>query len=257
MLCHHNQFFSIKRKIKKLRTKYVSQIEPNSSSLKLLKYSSLILNSIYDFSNVFIFFVHKMIRDGIQENDDTETIIRYYETFCDEDTVTVSSIEALKEKIAGYLLFNIFPTGKKRRNYPKISYKEKNWYIISGRYILPWSKSLVEDNQINSYLLDATFRIMPYFDTSIIMASIFNTGMTLGFSFTRTEESESFKLLFDNLNSKCGISFDKKVIETDQGTALSSTIKLHEMIHLKCLRHFLKNLQPNNSYHMKQLIEYC
>ena len=115
----------------------------------------------------------------------------------------------------------------------------------------------MEDNQINSYLLDATFRIMPYFDTSIIMASIFNTGMTLGFSFTRTEESESFKLLFDNLNSKCGISFDKKVIETDQGTALSSTIKLHEMIHLKCLRHFLKNLQPNNSYYMKQLIECC
>ena len=67
-----------------------------------------------------------MIRDGIQENDDTETIIRYYETFCDEDTETVSSIEVLKEKIAGYLLFNIFPTGKKRRNYPKISYKEKN-----------------------------------------------------------------------------------------------------------------------------------
>ena len=104
----------------------MSQIEPNSSSLKLLKYSSLILNSIYDFSNVFNFFVHKMIRDGIQENDDIETIIRYYETFCDEDTETVSSIEVLKEKIAGHLLFNIIPTGKKRRNYPKISYKEKN-----------------------------------------------------------------------------------------------------------------------------------
>ena len=266
-LCRHNQFFSIKRKIKKLRTKYVSQIEhlfiliiiePSSSSLKLLKCSSLIFNSIYDFSNVFNSFVHKMIRDGIQENDDTETIIRYYETFCDEDTVTVSSIEALKEKIAGYLLFNIIPTGEKRRNYPKISYKSENWYIISGMYILPYAKSLVEDNQINGYLLDTTFLIMSYFDTSIIMASIFNTGMALGYSFTRTGESKSFNLLFDNLNSKCGISFDKKVIETDQGTALSSTITAHEMIHLKCLRHILKKLWPNlYSYHMKQLMECC
>ena len=125
-------------------------------------------------------------------------------------------------------------------------------------YILPCTKSLIEDNQINGYLLDTTFRIMPYFDTSIIMASIYNTGLALGFSFTRTEESQSFNLLFDNLNSKCGINFEKKAIETDQETALCSTIKLHQMVHLKCLRHFLKNLQPNPySFHLKQLIECC
>ena len=109
-------------------------------------------------------------------------------------------------------------------------------------YILPCTKSLIEDNQINGYLLDTAFRIMLYFDTSIIMASIYNTGLALGFSFTRTEESQSFNLLFDNLNSKCGINFEKKAIETDQGTALCSTIKLHKMVHLKCLRHSLKNL---------------
>lgn len=90
------------------------------------------------------------------------------------------------------------------------------------------------------------------------MASMYNTDMALGFSFTRTEGSDSFNLLFDILNSKCGISFDRKVIETDQGTALSSTFKAHQMVHLKCLRYFLKNLQPNPySYHIKQLIECC
>lgn len=129
-------------------------------------------------------------------------------------------------------------------------------YIVSGMYFLPCTKSIVEDNQINCYLLDITFCVMPYFDTSIIMASIYNTELALCFSFTRTEDSESFELLFDNLNSKCGIDFDYKVIESDQGPALCSTIKNHHMKHLKCLRYFLKNLQPNPySYHLKLLID--
>ena len=158
---------------------------------------------MYDFSDAFNSFVHKMIKDNIQENDDTEIIFRFFDTFCDENIETVSNIKALKEKIAGYLLFSIILAGDKRRNYPKINHKEKNWYITSGMYILPCAKSLIEDNQINGYLLDTTFRIMPYFDTSIIMASIYNTGMVLSFSFTRTEDSQSFNLLFDKLNKKC------------------------------------------------------
>ena len=195
---------------------------------------------MHDFSDIFDSFVHKIIRDGFQENDDTEVLFKYYDTFCDKNIETVSSIETLKEKIAGYLLFNIVPSGDKRRNYPKICYHGQNWYIVSGMYILPSAKSLVEDNQINGYLLDTTFRIMPYFDTSIIMASIYNTGMALGFSFTRTEDSQSFNLLFDKLNKKCWINFDNKVIESDQGTALCSTIESHKMIHLKILGNFLK-----------------
>ena len=37
-----------------------------------------------------------------------------------------------------------------------------------------------------------------------------------------------------------------------------SSIKLHKMIHLKCLKHFLKNVQSNiYFYNVKELIECC
>ena len=58
---------------------------------------------MYDFSDAFNSFVHKMIKDNIQENDDTEIIFRFFETFCDENNETVSNIKELKEKIASYL----------------------------------------------------------------------------------------------------------------------------------------------------------
>lgn len=117
------------------------------------------------------------------------------------------------------------------------------------------------------------------------MASVFNTGIALGFAFTRTkteppisphflgdgsnytyifgenpevQTEEGFSLLLYTLKKKCPINFEEQIIETYQGTGLMSSIKLHKMIHLKCLKHFLKNVQSNiYFYNVKELIECC
>lgn len=202
--------------------------------------------SIFDFSEAFHAFVLKLMKNGLVENDDTISFFQYFDWFCNENTESVSDIQSLKEKIAG----------DKIRNYPKINDDDQMYNITSGVYILPSAKLIVTENKINGYLLDATFRILPFFTTSILMASVFNTGIALEFSFTRTETEEGFSLLLGTLKMKCGKNFEEQIIETDQGTALTSSIKLHKMIHLKCLRYFLKNVQSNIcSFHIKELIE--
>lgn len=53
------------------------------------------------------------------------------------------------------------------------------------------------------------------------MASIYNIGISVRFSFTKTE---GFCVIFDTLESGCKIIFEKSVIDTDQGSASISEI---------------------------------
>ena len=76
--------------------------------------------SIYDFSEAFHSFTFKLIKNDLAENDDTFSILQYHDFFCDENTEAVSGITTLKERINGYICFNITPVGERVRNYPKI-----------------------------------------------------------------------------------------------------------------------------------------
>lgn len=84
--------------------------------------------------------------------------------------------------IKGYLFLNIIPVENNRKNLPKIEYNGLLHYITSGVYLLPSCASILNENKLNVFffLLDTTFRVLPYFTTSIIMGSKYNTGFALG-----------------------------------------------------------------------------
>lgn len=87
------------------------------------------LYSNYDFSDTFQSFVLKLMKNDLEENDDTFSIFQYYDLFCNEDAESVSNIDSLKEKTSGYLLFNVTSVGDRIRNDPKINDNNSMHYI--------------------------------------------------------------------------------------------------------------------------------
>ena len=68
----------------------------------------------------------------------------------------------------GYFKFELQPKAVKKK-LPTFIEGDAEYYIISGVFIFPQSFSLFNNNdfQYNGYILDTTWRILPYFVTSI------------------------------------------------------------------------------------------
>lgn len=157
-------------------------------------------------------------------------------------------------------MLNVQPCEDMNRNLPKIKHENILKYITSGVYIFPSTRSLLLENQnlIKGYLLDTTWRALPYFNTSIIMGCAYNVGFSLGFSFHRSETVEGYKMFLNAISKETGIVFTSSTIESDQGKALERVIKDNKMNHLICLRHFLAKFKNNPySFHIKKLVEAC
>lgn len=109
-----------------------------------------------------------------------------------------------------------------KRNLPKIEHEQKLKYITSGVYIFPTTQSLVKENPnlIKGYLLDTTWRDLPYFNTSILMGCAYNVGFALGFSFHRSKTAEGYQILLDTITQETGIDFIGCTIESDQGKSI-------------------------------------
>lgn len=119
-------------------------------------------------------------------------------------------------------MLNVQPVENMKRNLPKIEHEQKLKYITSGVYIFPTTQSLVKENPnlIKGYLLDTTWRALPYFNTSILMGCAYNVGLSLGFLFHRSETAEGYQILLDTITQETGIDFIGCTIESDQGMSI-------------------------------------
>ena len=98
----------------------------------------------------------------------------------------------------------------------------ENYYVIGGIFIFPYSGSLIKKNaeKINGMLLDTTWRALPYYVTSILMASIGNVGLPLSFSFGNSEDKAIYNYHFNLFKKIYNLDIDKFKFESDQGPSL-------------------------------------
>lgn len=91
--------------------------------------------------------------------------------------------------------------------------------------------------------MDPTWRILPYFVTTILTVSFQNTSLPIGFVFGHEETLKSYSSLLKTIEEKLNISFEEQILESDQGNALKSIVTSFKFKHLACLRHFLCGLK--------------
>jgi len=255
---------SYARKYGKQRTKQVTQIfyffaisfdAPSAGTKSLFNHTPLMYCSLYDFSSVFHFFVKRIFNIGIPFETDTYSIHEYLDIFIDHSKKKVSSIETLKETINGYLSLDIQSCSSKRKLQP-IDYNGETYYIIGGVFVSPFAKSILNSGAINGLLLDTTWKVMPLYVTSFIMASVMNIGIPLGFAFGIGEDKTLYERHFKAFADMTGIDVSKFVILSDQGSALKAICDEKFAIHLACLRHLLVSLRFSNySYAVGELLK--
>lgn len=146
-------------------------------------------------------------------------------------------------EVEGYLKFRI--TYNASKDFDSIIIDENEVFVIDGVYISPYAKSILKDNAalVDGMMLDTTWKLMQNYVTSILVASVCNVSVPLGFSFGKAETKEQYQLLFSFFNSKLDIDLSEYVFESDQGSSLRGVCADNNCAHLACLRHLLVSLK--------------
>ena len=237
-----------KKKLKKLRMRMRIAYRfilnsPSHTTRCLFNHTPLFFCTKDEFSNCFSFFA-KHLRP-IYDDIDISSIIEYRSFFMAHKGITINSFEHLKKHINGYLFIKLQQC-ESTKNYVRITKDGINYNIISGVYILPWAKSILQaEEHLTGFMLDTTWKIMQKYVTSILMGNIYNVGIPIGFSFGKSEDKEIYSSLLKTISDKFQYNFDRKVLLSDQGSALKATAESFKMIHLLCLRHLLVSIKFN------------
>lgn len=174
-------------------------------------------------------------------NDFIQTFVKRPEKEAD------TSFDAFKKSFDGYVKFDIAHDSPELRKFPIIDYNDEKWRILGGIYISNYASTIIEKNSkiISGFLLDTTFRALPSFVTAILMASIYNVGVPIAFSFSLTESEEIYQRIYDTFYQKLMIDLSKYKFESDQGKALKAFFIKNKIQNLVCNRHLLVSLKKN------------
>ena len=156
----------------------------------------------------------------------------------------------------GFLKFRV--TEQSSGEFDTMNINNKKYFIIDGVYISPYVHSILKDNDriVDGMMLDTTWKLMHNYVTSILIASVCNVSVPLGFSFGKAETKEEYMLLFSFFKSKLDIDISTYIFESDQGSALRSVCAENSSTHLACLRHLLVTLKYDEfGYDVGKLIK--
>lgn len=185
-------------------------------------------------------------------------IKEFYETwFKRQDTDKRKTEEKFFVENEGFIEFNI--SEKKKSDIQKTILKDGTEYsILSGIYISPFAQSICSESNselVHGLLMDTTWKTLPCYVTSILMASIANVGIPLGFAFGPSEDKALYKSFFTSFQEQIGVDLTAYTIESDRGSALQAIAAMIESEHLSCHHHFLRSLKGNEfSYQVGQLV---
>lgn len=236
-------------------TKIFDRLSNGSKSLLYKK--DLLYNSKFDFSKIFHYFCKKIRIFGLPMNDQTSFIFNYLDSFC-KITDSTKSFEDLKNLgMKGYFKLTLQPKIVKKK-LQSFFYQNSEYYILSGVYILPQSFTLFQNNfHYNGFVLDTTWRIIPYYVVSILTVNFLNTSLPIGYVFGHGETAKSYTFLLKTVEKKLNISFQNKTLESDQGKALQAVCQAFNMKHLACLRHLLCSLKKYDYFYEISFLLKC
>ena len=182
---------------------------------------------------------------------------RYYNSYIDNKKRKYEKSETkFKRDAQGYIKFIL--TDELSDSFDSIIVDGNKYSVVNGIYITPYTVSILKNNPtiLNGLMLDTTWKVMYNYVTSILVASVCNVSVPLGFSFGKSETKDEYQLLFSFFKSKLNIDLSNYIIESDQGSALKSVCSDNSCIHLACLRHLLVSLKYDEfSYDAAKLVK--
>ncbi|KAK8884525.1 hypothetical protein M9Y10_043639, partial [Tritrichomonas musculus] len=209
------------------------------------------LNST-DFCQCFYFYARNIIKK-IPKNRFTSFLFEFSEIFILRPNFnSIFNIEQLKQKNQGYLRFYV--TNIKN---PGLYQLDENSFVLRGAYISPFAKSILEtENFLNGIQIDGTFKVINKYVTCIVLGIAYNTGIPLGFCFSKFEDENLFNSIFEIFNEIVGVDLSKFTIQSDKGKAIESSCTKYGCTHIYCLKHLITSFKNKKfSFEVSQLMK--
>ena len=144
------------------------------------------------------------------------------------------------EKFHGYYYINTIDDS----SYPMmILDNEEIKNVHSLVYVVSAYDEIIKDS--NCIELDCSFYLMRPYVYCIPNIIINNESVPIGLVIGPTEKSEIYDAFYQyikNLNADCYIKLVSKPVLSDQGSALISFVKKHNLIHFLCIRHIINKM---------------
>lgn len=238
------------RSIKQLGVFYYSIYLDSDSSRAIIGKRHPIFYDFDSFSKPFRKFVKSFIK--LIHIDDSNSTMCFIEDFYNTwfkvpKTDKRSTKDRFLQDNEGYMKFVI----SKRAHSDKqksITRDDGEYSILCGIYISPLAQSICSDSNIEMFqglLMDTTWKTLPQYVTSILMASVCNVGIPLAFAFGPSEEKILYKTFYEEFQRVIDVDLKKFNIESDRGSALMSIAAEVDTQHLSCHHHFLRSLKSS------------
>jgi hypothetical protein len=127
--------------------------------------------------------------------------------------------------------------------------------IMSGFYVTPWARCVIQDNAVDGIVLDTTWTLMRECVTAFFMAVFCNVGIPIAFAWGPAETRELYKMFDGSFQNLFQINLSNFVLESEQPTALQSIGSEYQVKrHLICVGHFLTCLKTKkHSFEVENL----
>ena len=223
----------------------------SDSSCAIAKKLNPFFYSKSEFSPVYNSFVSFFCRckhiPRIEDSIDRSFLYDYYDTwlsskYCEEET----TYEKFITNNQGFFKFIISERNISDKDMISLQHNGKTYSILGGIYISPFSKSICDEQNkgiVDGLLMDATWKTINCYVTSILMMSVCNVGIPIGFSFGPGETKELYSMFYDAFEDVIHIDLKKYVIESDGGSALTAITVEKGQFQLMCHHHYLRGLK--------------
>ena len=245
--------------------KFSQKININKdSSVAIIKCLNPFFYSKYEFTSPFYGFVSSFCRckhiPYIDDSIDRAFMYDFYNTWVYNDTSDfATTYQKFIEQNEGYFKFVISEKSSVDKDCFTITRNDIKYSVLGGIYISPFAQSLCTNNKdiFDGLLMDATWKTIDGYVTSILMASICNVGVPLGFSFGPSESKDLYDYFYKSFDDIIHIDLSKYIVESDGGSALTAIAVDKEQKHLTCHHHFLRSLKTNEFSHQVGALTSC
>jgi hypothetical protein len=210
-----------------------------------------------DYSPLVLRLTKQLIRARLPQDPNTVFLFVLDRMFSIHRTPTPAhTFQSFARSVPGYLHFNLI-IRRPGDQFEPFHSEVADYSIVSGYYLTPWAKSIIQDNPIDGIVLDTTWTVMREYVTALLMAVFYNVGIPIAFAWGPAETRELYEMFYGGFQKLFQINLSDFVLESDQGSALQSIAgEYHVKRHLLCLRHFLASLKTKkHSFEVGNLVK--
>jgi hypothetical protein len=104
---------------------------------------------------------------------------------------------------------------------------------------MPYLEDVITKNEIDCFVLDTAFKVLPRYVTSIMFAIYRNVEVPIALSFTKAECKRTYELFYKTIEENYNINLQNIPVLSDQGSSLIALCNDRHLVQYFCQWHII------------------